>query len=234
MATGRNPNSPPPPGPPPPPPPPSPKARTAQAAARPSRPPARWGGRGSPPPGRCLDLPPGCRAGGAPLGIDATGGAPLGIDVTDGGGQHDDDDSRAGGGGERGSDSIWRSGAAGSRREAALRQRMRRIFLPPMVVLLHPWMAASGLLVGSLGSGGPMVLGPWLQGARRRLAAPASWNRGGAGDRPGVDSGLDLHRPVRPMVEVERWQRTLFVGSEFWLSSHWWCSQGWLKSVVFR
>jgi hypothetical protein len=49
------------------------EARLAQAAARLSRHPARWGGHGSPLPGRSLDLPPGCRAGGAPLGADATG-----------------------------------------------------------------------------------------------------------------------------------------------------------------
>jgi hypothetical protein len=58
---------------------------------------------------------------------------------------------------------------------------------------------------GPPGSGGPVVLGPWLQGAWRRLVAPASWHRGCASDRPGVDGGLDLHRPIRLMVEVERW-----------------------------
>jgi hypothetical protein len=45
-----------------------------------------------------------------------------------------------------------------------------------VVVLLHPWMAAPGSLVGSLASGGHVVLGPCLQGAWRRLAAPASWH----------------------------------------------------------
>jgi hypothetical protein len=64
---------------------------------------------------------------------------------------------------------------------------------------------SDGLTHGPPGSGGPVVLGPWLQGAWWRLVAPASWHRGGAGDRPGVDGGLDLHRPIRPMVEVERW-----------------------------
>jgi hypothetical protein len=103
------------------------------------------------------------------------------------------------------SESIWRRGAARFRRMAALWRRLWRIYLRPAVVLLHLWMAALGSLVGPLGLGGPVVLDPWLQGAWRRLAASASYHRGGAGDRPGVDSGLDLHRPVRPMVEVERW-----------------------------
>jgi hypothetical protein len=39
-----------------------PGERSVQAAARPSHPPTWWGGRGSPPPGRSRDLPPGCRA----------------------------------------------------------------------------------------------------------------------------------------------------------------------------
>jgi hypothetical protein len=80
VATGRNPNSPAV-GPSPTPPPLSllpegaaGRSRSAQAAARPSHPPARWGGRGFPPSGQSLDLPPGCWAGGAPLGVDATGG----------------------------------------------------------------------------------------------------------------------------------------------------------------
>jgi hypothetical protein len=49
-------------------------ARSAQAAARLLRPPARWGGRGFPPLGWSLDLPPGCRAGGAPKGVVVAGG----------------------------------------------------------------------------------------------------------------------------------------------------------------
>jgi hypothetical protein len=66
-------------------------------------------------------------------------------------------------------------------------------------------MVAPGSLVASLGSCGPVVLGQWLQRAWWHLAALASWHRGGVDDRPGVEGGLDLHRPVRPMVKVERW-----------------------------
>jgi hypothetical protein len=75
-------------------------------------------------------------------------------------------------------------------------------------VLLHPWMAVLGSLVVPLGLVGPVVLGPWLQGPWWCLAPLASWHRGGASDRPGVDERLDLHCPVRPLV-VERWSAHL-------------------------
>jgi hypothetical protein len=52
-----------------------------------------------------------------------------------------------------------------------------------------------------LGFSGPILLSPLRKGV---VAPAASWHRGGVNDRPGVGSGLDIHRSVRPMVEVER------------------------------
>jgi hypothetical protein len=59
-------------------------------------------------------------------------------------------------------------------------------------------------------SGARLVHGSWARAglialvhgdrAWRRLAAAASWHRGGDSDRPGFGGGLDLHHSARPMV----------------------------------
>jgi hypothetical protein len=108
-----------------------------------------------------------------------------------------------------GSDSTERWGPDGGRLDDDGGGRLcPRSEVVPLLLLTTAPGSFVGLGLGRACSPKSMANG---DGAWRCMKTVASWHRGGAGDRPGIGGGLDLHRSTRPMVEVERWSTQLFL-----------------------